>query len=90
MKFQAIYSETARSDLHKLPGLIVERILEKIDFWIKQKNPLNFAKALQGVFRGRYRFRVGDYRIIFKLGKNGEIIVLFILRIQHRREVYRV
>lgn len=34
---------------------------------------------------GTYRFRIGDYRIIFDI--EGEEIV--ILRIGHRREIYR-
>ncbi|HUD81721.1 MAG TPA: type II toxin-antitoxin system RelE/ParE family toxin [Patescibacteria group bacterium] len=34
---------------------------------------------------GDYRFRVGDYRVVFDLNKNKIIILM----IEHRREVYR-
>ncbi len=34
---------------------------------------------------GSYRFRVGDYRVIFDL--EGEEIV--VLRVGHRKEIYR-
>jgi len=36
-------------------------------------------------FTPEYRFRVGDYRVLFEVEK--ETIVIY--RIRHRREVYR-
>ncbi|PIU83448.1 MAG: hypothetical protein COS68_03990 [Elusimicrobia bacterium CG06_land_8_20_14_3_00_38_11] len=35
---------------------------------------------------GMYRFRVGDYRVIFDVDKNNIVI----LRIGHRKKIYRV
>jgi len=37
--------------------------------------------------RHLYRFRVGDYRVIYALGEQ-ELIIL-VLRVGHRREIYR-
>ena len=37
--------------------------------------------------RGRWRVRVGDYRIVYAI-EDGDLVVL-VLRIAHRREVYR-
>ena len=34
-----------------------------------------------------YRYRVGDYRIIYEI--RDKILVVLIVRIGHRREVYR-
>jgi mRNA interferase RelE/StbE len=36
-------------------------------------------------FLGEYRFRIGDYRVIFDIEGN-EIVVL---RVGHRREIYK-
>ncbi|MEK7102456.1 MAG: type II toxin-antitoxin system RelE/ParE family toxin [Patescibacteria group bacterium] len=36
-----------------------------------------------------YRFRIGDYRVVFTANKEGNLVILLILRIAHRREVYR-
>ena len=47
--------------------------------------PLKHAEKLTDSQLGSYRFRVGDYRIIFDLVES-EIVVL---RIGHRREIYR-
>lgn len=38
-------------------------------------------------FRGYTRYRVGDYRIIAKV--EDATVTIFIVRIGHRREVYR-
>ncbi|MGD1941610.1 MAG: type II toxin-antitoxin system RelE/ParE family toxin [Leptolyngbyaceae cyanobacterium] len=43
-------------------------------------------KALQGKLAGQYRYRVGNYRIVYRIqDQDVEVIVLLIA---HRREVY--
>ena len=42
-------------------------------------------KALKGQFAGLFAYRVGDFRVVYSL--QGETIL--ILRISHRKEVYR-
>ena len=36
---------------------------------------------------GQYRFRIGDYRIIFDLDPNTEEVI--VLAVGHRKDVYR-
>ena len=43
------------------------------------------AKKLSG--RDGYRIRVGDYRIIYEIQKN--LLVVLVIDIGHRREIYR-
>ena len=90
MSYKIIYTKDALNDLKKLDQCVSHRIIIKIDFWAQQENPLHFAKPLKGLTPARYRFRVGDYRIIFSIGEKEEISVLFILMIKHRREIYRI
>ena len=90
MIFQLTYTKEALRDLHKLDRATAERILKKLDFWRRQSNPIHFSKPLQGDFKDCYRFRVGDYRIIFRLNEFNKMTILLILRVQHRREIYRV
>ncbi|MBI5753749.1 type II toxin-antitoxin system RelE/ParE family toxin [Candidatus Peregrinibacteria bacterium] len=85
---QVIYAESAKVDLKKMDLQIAQRIIGKILFFSQQKNPLAFAKALKNLGIGRYRFRIGDYRAIFKLDSNGHLQILMILRIKHRKDVY--
>jgi mRNA interferase RelE/StbE len=47
--------------------------------------PEIFGKPLQRTFKGYWRLRVGDYRIVFKALGNR----ILILGIIHRKEVYR-
>lgn len=90
MSYKVIYTKDALKDLRKLDQYISCRLVKKIAFWAQQKDLLHFAKPLKGISPARYCFRVGDYRIIFRVGGKGEIFVLFILMIRHRREIYHI
>lgn len=48
-------------------------------------DPMSHSVKLIDQELGQYRYRIGDYRVIFDIV--GEDIV--ILRIGHRREIYR-
>jgi mRNA interferase RelE/StbE len=71
--------------LKKLPKDVQVRIITKLDFFVEQENPLQFAEYLINSDIGSYRFRIGDYRVIFDVDEN-EIVVL---AVGHRREIYR-
>ncbi len=89
MTYQVIYTEPALDDLEQLPNNIAQRIAKKVRWFSEQHNPLQFAKGLHDTEFGQYRFRVGDYRVIFDLNAQGLITILLVLRVKHRREVYR-
>lgn len=88
MPTQVVYSHHALEDLERLDKKIARRILGKINFFITQQNPLRFAKRLTDPRYGHYRFRIGDYRVLFDLDQNGTVHILLILAIKHRREAY--
>lgn len=88
MTWKAIYTDRALKDLSKLPKQTAKRILDKVKFFRQQPEPLSFAKKLKDSQYGEYRFRVGTYRVIFDVDHAGEIRVLLVLRVKHRREVY--
>jgi len=50
------------------------------------QNPRATGKALQGEFRGLWRYRVGDYRLICEIREN-ELVIL-VLEIGHRKNIY--
>ncbi|OGH72116.1 MAG: hypothetical protein A2921_00540 [Candidatus Magasanikbacteria bacterium RIFCSPLOWO2_01_FULL_43_20b] len=82
------YTTQAAEDLKRIEKMTAQRILDKVDFYCRQSNPLHYAKKLTNFSGGRYRFRVGDYRVIFDLDERGNIIILVILTVRHRREAY--
>ena len=43
-------------------------------------------KQLKGKHKGKFRKRVGDYRIIYL--KENNLLVISVIRIAHRKEVY--
>ena len=75
----------ALRDLQKLPPDVQKRIIHKLDFYSKQSNPLVFAKQLINHIAGQFRFRVGDYRIVFNVAQNKMVIHA----IGHRRQIYK-
>lgn len=86
--YDIFYTDEARNDLMKLPTQVAGRIVKKVCFYLEQSDPMIFAKSLQGNLKGRYRFRIGDYRVIFKVNATGQIFILYILAIKHRKDVY--
>jgi len=48
-------------------------------------DPMKISKKLSNPIIGTYRYRIGDYRIIFDI-ENDEVIIL---RIGHRRDIYK-
>ena len=79
------FTKQAFRDIKKLPKDIQKRIVEKLNFYCSQKNPLSFADHLINFEIGSYRFRIGGYRVIFDTEKTRIII----LTLGHRREIYR-
>ena len=79
------FKPQALRDLKKLPRAVQKRIIKKLDYFVSFENPLVFADHLINFEIGTYRFRIGDYRVIFDVV--GEKII--ILTLGHRREIYR-
>ncbi len=51
--------------------------------------PEGDVKPLQGYRDGRYRLRVGVYRVIYRYDSQGTMIVLYIIDIGARGDVYK-
>jgi len=89
MDYSLLYTKSAENDLALLELGIAKRIIQKMNFYLNQKEPLKYAKKLQGFKSDTYRFRVGDFRIIFRQDmKTNKIVILVVLKIAHRRSVY--
>ncbi|PIQ77670.1 hypothetical protein COV82_03250 [Candidatus Peregrinibacteria bacterium CG11_big_fil_rev_8_21_14_0_20_46_8] len=83
-----IYAKKALQDLKKLDKPIAKRIIKKLLFFSEQKDPLKFAKRLSDPRIGEYRFRIGEYRVLFDADSKGKIKILMILRIKNRKDIY--
>jgi len=84
-----IYSTKAQKELRQLDFYISSKIVKKVTKLSHASNPLVGAKALTGILSQKYRYRVGDYRIIFTYDDKGKVSVLNILKVGHRKDIYR-
>lgn len=80
-----VFTSRALRALKKLPRDAQRRILEKLDWYCAQPDPLKFAEPLVGLHIGEYRFRVGDYRVV--CDRENEALV--VLLVGHRKDIYR-
>ena len=66
---------------------VAGRIRKKLNSLLKSGRPLESAVRLTKPADAQYRWRIGDYRVLFDLDDKKKLII--ILKIQHRRRVYR-
>jgi mRNA interferase RelE/StbE len=78
-----IYSARAEEQFHQLTPQDRKRISTKMRLYASQPDPLQFAEPLSG--SNCYRFRIGDYRVIFEIMND----TLWVLAIKRRDEAYR-
>jgi mRNA interferase RelE/StbE len=83
VKYTLVYTRRAQRDIKKLESDTKDRIGKALLRFSEE--PLRFAEKLSDPILGEYRFRIGDYRVIFDIEEN-EVVVL---RVGHRREIYK-
>ena len=79
------FTPEARRQLKKLDPSTQQTIIRKLEYFISTDHPLSFVGHLVNNDLGQYRFRIGDYRVIFDLEED----VIVILSVGHRREIYK-
>ena len=84
MTYKIKFKKSVSKDLKKIDKSVALNILDKIDAEL----PVNADEypMLKGRFTGLRKFRIGEYRVIYSIVKTDTVLVL---RIAHRREVYR-
>ena len=83
MSYRLVYTQKAVRDIASLDAGVKKRI--GITLLRFTDNPLQYAERLTNTELGGYRFRIGDYRVIFDMVGN-DIVVL---RAGHRKEIYK-
>ncbi|MFA4854353.1 MAG: type II toxin-antitoxin system RelE/ParE family toxin [Candidatus Omnitrophota bacterium] len=85
MVYKVAYLDSVEEDLKKLDKAIVRKILTRIETYLAC-DPKELGKPLKGEFQGYWRYRWGDYRVIYKISERE--ILITILRISNRKDVY--
>jgi mRNA interferase RelE/StbE len=85
MSYRIEFDPKAIEDLKGISGKMQSQILKKIN-WLglnfEQVQPKGLAENLAGF----YKLRVGDYRVLYEI--DGELEVIAIARVGHRSEIY--
>mgnify|MGYP001562445724 CR=1 FL=1 len=82
MEFKLLYTKSAVKDIKKLDSVAQKRLKKSLERFITK--PFFYCEKLIDSRLGQYRFRVGDYRIIF----DRDVDKIIILRVGHRKEIY--
>ncbi len=77
------YKASVAHDLKKLDRNAAKRIIAELEGVLSQ-DP-DAGEALYGQFKGLFKLRAGDYRVVYAKTRGGVLI----LRIRHRSKVYR-
>jgi mRNA interferase RelE/StbE len=85
MPYTILLTRPAHKQLQKCPPAIRPRLITAIDALQHTPRPPG-AGALHGL-TDTYRIRVGDYRIVYAIHE--EQLLILVIRVGHRREVYR-
>ncbi|HWE86479.1 MAG TPA: type II toxin-antitoxin system RelE/ParE family toxin [Terracidiphilus sp.] len=88
MAWKVELSSAADRQLDKLDKQITRRILKFLFERVAQlDDPRSIGEALHGSELGEFwRYRVGDYRLICSI--EDKRVLILVLRIGHRREIY--
>ena len=79
MTYKLVYTFRAVKDIEQLDSRVKSRISKALLRY--SEDPFKYANTRLG----SYRFRIGDYRVIFDI-EGDEIVVL---RVGHRKDIYR-
>ncbi len=83
--FSIQWRNSTRKDIRRLPREEVARVVEAVGQLANEPMPHGCQK-LAGSER-IYRIRVGDYRVIYEVF--GDLHIVEIQRVRHRKDVYR-
>jgi len=83
LNYKIAFKKSVSRDLKKIDKEQVKKILDKIEADLPQI--AETLPTLTGKFSGLRKFGVGDFRVIFSIIGDTTLV----LRIRHRKEVYK-
>ena len=78
------YTDRAAAELLQLDRPAARKVLARLDWFATHFDELA-PEPLHGEWKGFFRFRIGDYRVLYSVRAN----VIRIAVVGHRRDVYR-
>ncbi len=88
MPWTVEYLNATAKQLRRLDPKVRRRIFDFMNERVAgDADPYSFGEVLTGVWRGYWRYRVGDYRVICRIDA-GKLLVL-VVQAGHRSEIYK-
>lgn len=88
MTWSVEWDDRARRELRRLDVGAQRQILRYFRERISvDRDPRRFGKPLTGDKTGLWRYRIRDYRAVCRI--EDDRVVVLVLRVAHRKEVYR-
>lgn len=84
--YQIRILKAAENELAHLDKPVGRRLVKRINWLAENLNNIRL-EALIGDLAGLYKFRVGDYRVLYEILEDEQTIIIH--KIGHRREIYR-
>ena len=85
MAYRIDFKSSAKRELAALPIGVRRRLDAAILALADNPRPHGVKKLSGG--EGLYRVRAGDYRVVYAI--HDQVLVILVVRIAHRRDVYR-
>ena len=83
--WEIAYKKSVKKDLKKLSSEVQYIIRRAIEEKL-MVDPVRFGIPLRRDLKGLMKLRVGDYRVIFSVER--KLVIVYVIKIGHRREVY--
>lgn len=87
MKYRVEYTNYAVRQLKNLDKGILSFIISYIDNKLVDcENPRLYGKALRGNLKDKWRYRIGDYRILALIDDG--VVTITVVEVGHRSDIY--
>jgi mRNA interferase RelE/StbE len=85
MRYALEFTASASREFRALDRQVQRRVSEKVNALCEDPFPPGSKKLKAQA--DHFRIRVGDYRVVYRV--DGKRVVIVIVRVGHRREIYR-
>ena len=87
MKYSVQFTKKALKQLHKMNKQMAAKILDYMEEIEQLDNPFSRGHGLVNNFKGMWRYRVEDWRILCEVKES--IFLIHVMYIGHRDSIYK-
>lgn len=83
--YKVLWDAQSLDDLKKIDITDARKIIDKVEKYLSC-NPKSLGNPFSAEYKGLYRYRYRDYRVIYQLVE--QEIIIIIVKVGHRKKVY--